>query len=53
MKDNRISDEELLVTRDNKRYRTICRRIWYMPKNKDKTEVLAGNLKLDEVPEKL
>ena len=34
MKDNRISDKELLVTRDNKRYRTVCKRMQYMPKNK-------------------
>ena len=30
MKDDRASDKELLVARNDKRYRTICRRVWYV-----------------------
>ena len=35
MKDNRVSNKELLVARDYKRCRKIYRQIWYISKNKE------------------
>ena len=34
VEDNRISDEELVMAKSNKRYRKICGWLWYVSKNK-------------------
>ena len=33
MKDNKVSDKELLVVRDDKRYKKICKWMWHMSEN--------------------
>jgi len=41
-----------LVARSNERCGEICRRVQSMLEDKNKTEKVAGKLKLSEVPEK-
>ncbi len=35
LEDGRVSDEELLVARDNKRYRKICGRMQFVSENEE------------------
>ena len=35
VEDDRVSNEKLLVARGYKRYRKICRRMWYVLKDKE------------------
>ena len=33
MENDRVSDEKLLMARDNKKYRKVCRWMWYVSKD--------------------
>ena len=35
MEDNRVGNKKLLIVRDNKKCKKICKWVWYMSKNKE------------------
>ena len=47
MKDNKVGDKELLVARNNKRYRKICRRVQYVPENEEQDRGVSREVEVE------